>query len=395
MSSNESKSKSKSKLNRRSMLKLAGAAVAGVAGAAVLPRASRAVAGPRPPGSTTVQTRLLADFGLRIPLASAGMAFVGLTDLAAAVTNAGGIGVYGVGAEPPPVFSARLTALVAQTSGAYGVDFLVDTSAFGAFTTQDHIDIAASARVPIVVFHWNLPTAAWVSQLHAAGSVVWYQTSTVANAQQAIALGCDGIVAQGRSAGGHNRNSTVATWRLVVQMRAALPAQTMLLAAGGIADGHSLMRAICLGADGGWAGTVFVAATESYAHPDYKARLVAANSPNDTLFTTRFGPEWPGQPQRVLRNSATTQSITATPAVIGQTTLFPGVFNVPYSMPKYSAVIPTRDTTGDLEEMDMPAGSESIRAVHAIRPAAAIVDEFIAGAVGACDQHDDQSPDED
>lgn len=314
------------------------------------------------------------------------MAFIGLTDLAAAVTNAGGIGVYGVGAEPPPVFAARVQAIQEQTSGPFGVNFLVAVSGFGPFTTQDHIDIAAGARVPIAVFHWDLPTAAWVTQLHAAGTKVWCQTSSVATAQQAVALGVDGIVAQGRSAGGHNRNATVPTWLLVAQMRHALPRRTLILAAGGVADGPSLVRAILAGADGGWAGTVFAAATESYAHPDYKARLVAARDPDETVFTTRFGPEWPGQQQRVLRNRATTEALTTSPANIGSTLLFPGVVDAPYPMPKYSAIVPTRDTVGDLEEMDMPAGSHSIRAVRRVRPASDIVDDFVESAHEACDR---------
>lgn len=383
MSSNESK-----KLNRRSMLKLAGTVV----GAAVVSRASRAVAGR---SSTALRTRLSHDFGLRVPLASAGMAFVGLTDLAAAVTNAGGIGVYGAGNDPPRVLAARLEAIQAQSSGPYGVDFLIATSAHGDFTTQDHIDIVAGAHVPIVVFHWNLPSAAWVTQLHAAGTKVWCQTSNVTTALQAIALGCDGIVAQGRSAGGHNRNSTVATWRLVMDMRRALPPRTIILAAGGVSSGSSLVRAIRAGADGGWAGTVFVAATESFAHPDYKARLVAADRPSDTVFTTRFGPEWPGQQQRVLRNRAIAEALTAAPAIIGNTTLFPGVYDAPYQMPKYSAIVPTRTTVGDLEEMDMPAGSRSICDVRQVRPAADIIDDFVAGAEHACECDDGESLDDD
>jgi NAD(P)H-dependent flavin oxidoreductase YrpB (nitropropane dioxygenase family) len=374
--------------NRRSALKLAGAA----AGAALLSRVSRASANRR---STSLRTRLSIDLGLTVPLASAGMAFVGLTDLAAAVSNAGALGVYGVGPEPPPVVQARLEAIQEQTSGPYGLDFLVDTGAFGPFVTQDHIDLAASFHVPVVVFHWNLPDASWVTQLHAAGSKVWMQTGDLNVALQAVARGVDGIVAQGRSAGGHNRNSTTSTWRVVHEMRRALPSRIFILAAGGVSDGRSLVRAIRAGADGGWAGTVFAAATESYAHPDYKARLVAAHAPHDTLFTTRFGPEWAGQQQRVLRNRATTEAPRTTPAVIGSTTLFPGVVNAPYEMPKYSAIVPTRDTVGDLEEMDMPAGSKSVRSVRAIRPAADIIADFIDDARDACDRDDEQSLDDD
>jgi enoyl-[acyl-carrier protein] reductase II len=370
------------KLNRRAVFKLAAAAA--VSGGAAMLSRSRAWAGR---DSTQLQTRLSHELGLRVPLASAGMAFVSLAELTSAVSNAGALGVYGVGGEPPPVFAARLAAIQAQTTRPFGVDFILATSSMGPFTTQDHIDIAAAARVPIVVFHFGVPSAAWVAQLHAAGSKVWAQTGDVNVALQAVAAGADGIVAQGRSAGGHNRNATVPTLRVVERMRRALPPSIFVLASGGIADGDSLVRALRAGADGGWAGTAFVAATESYAHADYKARLVAAHTPTATQLTTVFGPEWPGQPQRVLRNRATTEQPRTTPVTIGQTTLFPGVLNVPYTMPKYSAIVPTRDTTGDLEEMDMPAGSRSVLAVRNIRPAAAIVDDFIDGARRAL-EHD-------
>lgn len=343
----------------------------------------------------SLSTRLSREFGLRVPLASAGMGFVGLTDLAVAVSNAGALGVYGVGAEPPPVFAARIQAIRAQTSGPYGVGFLLATSGLGPFTTQDHIDIAAGARVPVVAFHWDVPSPAWVGQLHAAGSKVWVQTGDVEVALQAVAAGADGIIAQGRSAGGHNQNSMIPTWRLLQRMRHALPPEILLLAAGGVADGPSLVRAIRAGADGGWAGTVFVAAVESYAHPDYKARLVAAHAPDATHLTTVFGPEWPDQLQRVLRNRATSEPPSEMPPIIGETTLFPGVQDVPYAMPKNSAIIPTRDTVGDLEEMDLPAGARSVQAVRAVRPAAEIVADFIEGGRLACDRDHSESLDED
>lgn len=372
-------SESKGSLGRRTVLKLAGAA----AGTALLARASRAAQ-----AASTVaalgHTRLAREFELRVPLVSAGMAFVSLSDLAAAVSNAGALGVYGVGADPPPVFAARLQAIQEQTSAPFGVDFILATSAMGPFTTQDHIDIAAAAGVRLVVFHWDVPTAAWVAQLHAAGARVWVQTGDVQVALQAVAHGADGIVAQGRSAGGHNRNATIETLDVVRRMRHALPPRIFVVASGGIADGASLVRAVRAGADGGWAGTVFVAASESYAHPDYKARLVRARGAA-TQLTTVFGPEWPGQQQRVLRNRATTEPPTTEPATIGETTLFPGVLDVPYTMPKYSAIVPTRDTTGDLEEMDMPAGSTSVRAIRRVRSAAEIVDDFVKEARAAAD----------
>src|SRR3954469_11569622 len=387
MSSNESKPRP----SRRTILRLAGVG----AGAAMLSRASRVSADRRAP---ELHTRFSREFGLRVPLASAGMAFVGLTDLTSAVSNAGALGVYGVGPEPPPVVAARIQEIRDQTSGPFGVDFIVASSPLGDFTTQAHIDVVAAARVPLVVFHWNLPLQAWVTQLRAAGTKVFIQTGDVRVALQGVALGADGVIAQGRAAGGHNRNSTIATLRVVDMMRRALPREIFILAAGGISDGKALVRAIRAGADGGWAGTVFVAAEESYANNGYKARLIAAHSAEATTFTTVFGPEFPDAQQRVLRNHATAHPDATTPPTIGTTTLFPGVFNVPYTMPLHSAIVPTRDTQGNLDEMDMPAGAVSVRAVRRVRPAAEIVEDFLVGAREALergDRDDDRSIDED
>jgi enoyl-[acyl-carrier protein] reductase II len=95
----------------------------------------------------------------------------------------------------------------------------------------------------------------------------------------------------------------------------------------------------------------------------------------------------------VLRNRATRDPRSTTPVTIGATTLFPGVLDVPYTMPKHSAIVPTRDTTGDLDEMDMPAGSTSVLAVRRVRPAEDIIEDFIASGREACDR--DDGPDDD
>ncbi len=328
----------------------------------------------------SLHTRLVHDYGIRYPIVSAGMAFVGLPDLVVAVSNAGGLGVYGAAPEPPPVVDARLSEIASRTSHPFGVDFILATGPMGDFTTQDHIDIAAGHRVPVVVFHFNLPPQAWVDQLQAAGSRVWVQAGSVEVAEQAARLGCDAIVVQGKSAGGHNRNMTIATLPLLAQVRSRVPRRILLLAAGGIADGHSLVSALRAGADGGWIGTRFAASTESYAHPGYKDRLVNAKGRHATTFATAFGPEFPNGTQRVLANRAVTEPASTQPPVIGSTLLFPGVFNVPYDMPKYSAIVPTRDTTGDFEEMDMPAGSESVLETVRVQPAAEIIREIVADA---------------
>ncbi|MEA2692435.1 MAG: nitronate monooxygenase [Acidobacteriota bacterium] len=328
----------------------------------------------------SLHTRLVRDYGIRYPIVSAGMAFVGLPELVVAVSNAGGLGVYGAAPEPPPVVDARLSAIASQTSHPFGVDFIIASGPMGDFTTQDHIDIAAAHRVPVVVFHFNLPPKTWVDQLQAAGSRVWVQAGAVDIAEQAAALGCDAIIAQGNSAGGHNHNQTIPTLTLLARVRERLPRRCLLLAAGGIADGQSLVRALRAGADGGWIGTRFAASTESYAHPGYKARLVNAKGKHATTFTTVFGPEFPNASQRVLANRAATEPPSTQPPIIGSTLLFPGVVNAPYDMPKDSAIVPTRDTTGDFEEMDMPAGSESVLETVRVEPAAEIIAEIVTEA---------------
>jgi NAD(P)H-dependent flavin oxidoreductase YrpB (nitropropane dioxygenase family) len=328
----------------------------------------------------TLDTRLVTDYGARYPIANAGMGFVGLDDLAIGVSNAGGIGIYGAAPEPPPVVDARLSAIAAGTTGVYGIDFIIASSALGDFTTQDHIDVVAAHRVPIVVFHWAIPSAAWVTQLHAAGCRVWVQAGDLDFAAAALAADVDGLVAQGRSAGGHNRNSTIPTLALVELIRTELSSDCLLLAAGGIADGASLVRALAAGADGGWMGTRFVAAAESFAHPEYKRRLALAKGLQATAFTTAFGPEWAGQQQRVLRDAAVRDPTATTPATIGTTLLFPGVANAPYTMPNHSAIVPTRNTQGDFDQMDMPAGSESVLAVTGVQTAKHIVEEVVAEA---------------
>ncbi|AUX45078.1 2-nitropropane dioxygenase [Sorangium cellulosum] len=336
--------------------------------------------------SLSLTTKLTADYGVQYPLVSAGMAFVSLPPLVAAVSNAGGIGLLGAAVEPASVVQARIQAIKALTSNLFGVDFIVENATSGPFTTQEHIDVCVAEGVRLVVFHWNPPDAAWVDALHAAGAKVWVQVGSVAAASQAVALGVDGIIAQGVQAGGHAR-ATVDTRALVKDIKKRVrPA--LLLAAGGIADGASVVRALGYGADGVVAGTRFVASTEAYAHPDYKARLVAAGR-DATALQTFFGPEWPNARQRVLRNRVVRQwagresripSPPPPPATIGTTVMFPGVLDVPYTMPKFSATIPTPDTVADLEEMDMPAGSESVLAVRNIKPAAEIVAEMMGDA---------------
>jgi len=342
-----------------------------------------AFGGHRPP---SLETRLTREYGVRHPFVGAGMGFVAMPSLVAAVSNAGGIGVLGNGIEPPPGTQALIQSIKAATAHPFGVDFIFDDSAFGPLVTDAHIDACIAERVRLVVFHMNVPPRAWVDRLHAAGARVWMQVASVRQALEAAAAGMDAVIAQGQQAGGHNKSST-RTLTLVQQVVHAVR-PLMVLASGGIADGHGVVEALSHGADGVWVGTRLVASTEAHAHPEYKRRIVEARG-RATVTTTLFGPEYPNRPYRVLRNRVVDEwagregqvpNPPPPPAVIGSTVLFPLTLKQNYGMPKFSAIVPTPETTGDFEEMGLPAGSESVRFIKRVQPAGEIVREMMEEA---------------
>jgi nitronate monooxygenase len=332
-----------------------------------------------------LQTRLTVEFGIRYPFVGAGMGFVAHERLAAAVTNAGGLGFLGASPDPPESLSAMVRCLHQLTSGPFGVDLICATLPQGPASTDEHIQRCIDLGVELVAFHHELPPKRWVDLLAAAGTRVWQQASSVELARAAVALGVHGIVAQGVEAGGHCQ-STVPVLELVRQIRREHP-ELIVLAAGGIVHGRQVAAALDAGADGVWVGTRLIASEEANAHLEYKRRLV--ESDGATLVTTAYGPEWPDQAYRVLPTRTVQEwagredlipSPAPAPRVIGHTRLFPHSVDLEYEMPKFSAVVPTPPTTGDWEEMAFPAG-QGVGQIREIRPAAAIVKEMMAQAL--------------
>jgi enoyl-[acyl-carrier protein] reductase II len=326
----------------------------------------------------SLTTRFTQEYGLRTPIAQAGMAFVGSTpELAIAVCRAGGLGSIGVGLMPAPVLTDTIKAIVAATDAAFNVNFIT------VFAEKSHIDAVCEAEVPVASFHWGHPDRAWIDQLHSAGTRVFEQVGSVEDARRAVDDGVDVVVAQGSEAGGHNygRLPTFALVPLVVD--AAAPA--LVLASGGIADGRGLAAALMLGADGVWVGTRLAATTESAAHEGYKFRLVGAAG-TDTELTAMFGREMPQfNPMRVLRNQVVREwadrvaeipTDTSGEPVIGRMDLMGQLIE----MHKFSNLVPMRDLTdGDMEEMALLAG-QGVGLVRAIEPAAEVINQMTAQA---------------
>ena len=406
-------------MDRRALLKrlAAGAAAIGTTQAAGwFPGVPAGAAEPSaPPAATALRTRLTERYGVRYPIVQAGMAFYATPALAAAVTNAGGLGVLGPVPEAPEGTRRQIQETRRLTAGPFGVDFVYfpffnktlygpgygadgdhHTRQFTWSITDRHVDVLIEEKVDFVVWYWTDPEVRWVKRLKEAGIPQWVQVGSVEGARRAVGYGAEVIVAQGKQAGGHLRGfqdgEPLHRSELLPLVRAAVGPDVPVLAAGGIADGRTLANVLAEGADGGWVGTRFAVSAESYAHEEYMRRVIAVKDGyRETTATAIFGPEFPEAYTRSIINRVLAEwkgqeDKVTTPAppppVIGTARLQPWSVpgGIPYAMPKFSVMIPTRDTTGDFDEMCLLAGAESAPLINEVRPAAEIVAAMAAEA---------------
>jgi nitronate monooxygenase len=327
-----------------------------------------------------MRTRFTDRYGCRHPFAGAGMAFVCETpDLAVAVCTAGGVGAL-TGFAPPDVLRANIRELRRRTDGPFHVNLL------GVLPNVEQIAICIEERVPVVSFHWGHPPVEQIAALREAGTSVWEQVGSAEAARRAVDDGADAVVAQGFEAGGHNYGE-LPTFVQVPTVVDAVGADTLVLAAGGVADGRQIAAALCLGADAVWVGTALLTSPEANVHPEHRRRLLAAGG-TDAVLTGIFGPELPAfNPMRVLRNRVVDEWADRESEVpterealeeIGRTR-FLGAEIVAR---KFESFVPVPETTGDWEEMPWLAG-QGAGLVTAERPAGEIVETMMAGAVEA------------
>jgi len=328
----------------------------------------------------TLRTRLTQTYGVRLPVASAGLAFVGMSPaLPIAVSEAGAIGAFGVGPLPAAAIAPALSAIRAETSGPININFIT------IFATEAHIAACEALRPEIVSFHWGHPQPVWIARLHAAGCRVWEQVGSVAAAMLAQADGVDLVIVQGSESGGHNYGELPLAM-LLPEIRRALGPDMLLLAAGGIVDGGGLLAALAQGADGVWIGTRLVATQEADAAEGYKARLVAARG-TDTKLASLWGRELPVwfNPMRVLENEIVKDwagradevptDLEAQP-LIGEMALA----GQPLPIRRFANIVPMASATGDFEQMALLAG-QGVGGVNDIVPAAVAIERMMAEAV--------------
>ncbi|MBC7135550.1 MAG: nitronate monooxygenase [Oceanibaculum nanhaiense] len=236
-----------------------------------------------------IRTRLTERLDLRHPIVLAPMALVSGGALASAVTGAGGLGMIGGGYGDADWLRRELAAAGNQRVGCGFITW--------SLAQQPHLlDLALEHRPASVMLSFGDP-APFAPKVKAAGIPLICQVQTLAHAREALAAGADILVAQGTEAGGHGATrGTIALAPAVVDLVSRNAPETLVLAAGGIADGRGLAAALALGADGVLVGTRFYAAAESLA-PDAVKRRITDIGGDDTLRTSVFDivreKDWP------------------------------------------------------------------------------------------------------
>ena len=297
--------------------------------------------------------------GCELAVQQAAMSRTATPQLAAAVSNAGGLGMLAMGRSGLGAARRQFDAVPELTDRPVGAGFIVE------FLDLDVLAEAA-ARLPVVEFFWGWPDPDLVHP----GPITGWQVGTVDEARAAVDAGCGYVVAQGLEAGGHVRGTTPLA-EIVPAVRAAV--DVPVVASGGIGTADDVARALDAGADAVRIGTRFVATIESDAHDRYVDQLIAAGSA-DTIVTARFDVGWPDAPARVLA-SALQAAEQAPDGVVATLTSADGGRT---DIVRFSTPSPTRGMSGNLDAMALYAGF-SVDAVTRRATVAEVMTELTCG----------------
>lgn len=234
-----------------------------------------------------METRVSRLLGTTYPVIQGGMAWVAEYHLAAAVSNAGGLGIIGAASAPPEVVREQIRQAKKLTDRPFGVNVMLLNP-----NAPEVAKIVIEEGVQVVTTGAGNP-AKFMDDWKAAGVVVIPVVASVAMAKLMERGGADAVVAEGMESGGHIGAQTTMT--LVPQVVDAV--NIPVIAAGGIADGRGVAAAMMLGAEGVQLGTRFVTAKESIAHENYKERIIKAKDIDSEVTGMSTG-----HPIRVLRN---------------------------------------------------------------------------------------------
>ncbi len=305
-----------------------------------------------------MQNRITKLFGIEYPINQAGMIWCSGWELASAVSNAGALGIIGSGSMYPDILREHIRKCKAATAKPFGVNVPL------LYPDIDkHIQIIIDEEVKIVFTSAGNPKT-WTSILKEKGVTVVHVVSSALFAQKSETAGVDAVVAEGFEAGGHNGREETTTMVLIPLVKEAV--KIPVIAAGGIANGKSMLAAFALGADGVQIGTRFAASVESSAHDSFK-KIITETPEGGTMLSMKKV-----VPVRLIKNKFFNQineaeqkgaSVDELKNILGRARAKLGMFE------------------GDLEEGELEIGQVSAQ-VHEIKPAAEIVksiwEEFLA-----------------
>ena len=223
-----------------------------------------------------IKTRLTEMLGIDYPILLGGMAWVGSPKLAAAVTNAGGLGIIGAATMSAEEFSKSIDAIRKLTDGPFGINIsLVVRNA------EELVQVAMDKKVPVAQISGGSPSRV-TARLKDAGMTVIHVVPSCRLAEKASLAGVDAVVGEGTEAGGHLGYEEIPMATLVPLMRSKV--NVPVVAAGGIVCGGGFVAAMALGAAGIQIGTLFAAAEESPAHAVYKKMVIEATEKDPVIY---------------------------------------------------------------------------------------------------------------
>jgi NADH:quinone reductase (non-electrogenic) len=242
-----------------------------------------------------MKTRITELLGIQHPIVQGGMHYVGLAELAAAVSNAGGLGIITGLTQPTPDDLAReIERCRAMTDKPFGVN-LTFLPALKAPDYPGYVRVIVEHGVRIVETAGNNPQK-WLPELHKAGIKIIHKCTSVRHAKKAESIGCDAVSVDGFECGGHPGEDDVPN--MILLPRAADELRIPFVASGGMADARSLVAALALGAEGMNMGTRFIATKEAPVHQHVKEAIVRA-----TELDTRLIMRPLRNTERVLNNA--------------------------------------------------------------------------------------------
>lgn len=292
-------------------------------------------------------------FKVKYPIIQAGMVWVSGYKLAAAVSNAGGLGLIGAGSMYPDVLREHIQKCKRTTNKPFGVNvplFYPDLEKIVKIIIEEDVKIVfTSAGNPKLL----------TKHFHDNGIIVSHVVSSVKFALKSEEAGVDAIVAEGFEAGGHNGREETTTFTLIPMVKEQI--KIPLIAAGGVGTGRGMLAAMVLGADGVQIGSRFVASLESSAHQNFKDTVINTQDGGTELTLKELMPvrliknNFYNQVQELYKKKASVAELTQ---LLGRARAKLGIFE------------------GDLEEGELEIGQVA-GLIHNILPAADIVKEII------------------